>query len=202
MKEPLLLLPTRLELEAVIGGTGNRGYTVGIGPAAAAMMSYHWASQEKPSMVVLLGVAGAYEGRGLKPGDVVCGLSDCFADLGYWEGGVPQTLEDMALPMLQTGDEEWGTRFDLQPIWDLPALPMITVSSMSTSHERAAANQLKFGAATESMEGAAVAMVCRFLDLPFAQVRAVSNMVGPRERSSWKMQEALLQLRNLVERHL
>jgi futalosine hydrolase len=43
----------------------------------------------------------------------------------------------------------------------------------------------------ESMEGAALAYVCRSLDQPAIQMRAVSNRVTERDRAQWKLQEAI-----------
>ena len=43
----------------------------------------------------------------------------------------------------------------------------------------------------ESMEGAAFMYACLMHQVPFAQVRAVSNVVERRNRSAWKVREAL-----------
>jgi len=43
----------------------------------------------------------------------------------------------------------------------------------------------------ESMEGAAFMSTCLIHKVPFAQVRAVSNLVERRNRESWKMAEAI-----------
>ena len=41
------------------------------------------------------------------------------------------------------------------------------------------------------MEGAAFMSACLIHKVPFAQVRAVSNLVERRDRGSWKMGEAI-----------
>jgi futalosine hydrolase len=41
------------------------------------------------------------------------------------------------------------------------------------------------------MEGAAFMYSCLIHDVPFAQVRAVSNMVERRNRESWKISNAI-----------
>jgi futalosine hydrolase len=46
----------------------------------------------------------------------------------------------------------------------------------------------------ESMEGAAFMYACLIHDVPFAQVRAVSNVVERRNRATWKMDEAIRNL--------
>jgi futalosine hydrolase len=46
------------------------------------------------------------------------------------------------------------------------------------------------------MEGAALHYVCLQLAVPFAQVRSISNYVTPRDKSLWKMKDAIINLNN------
>jgi futalosine hydrolase len=46
----------------------------------------------------------------------------------------------------------------------------------------------------ESMEGAAFMYACQMHGLPFAQVRAVSNVVERRNTRAWKLMEAIAHL--------
>jgi futalosine hydrolase len=41
------------------------------------------------------------------------------------------------------------------------------------------------------MEGAAFMYACLIHQIPFAEVRAVSNVVEKRNRASWKLREAI-----------
>ena len=41
------------------------------------------------------------------------------------------------------------------------------------------------------MEGAAFMYACLMHDVPFAQIRAVSNVVERRNREAWKIREAI-----------
>ena len=49
----------------------------------------------------------------------------------------------------------------------------------------------RFSPQVESMEGAAFMSACLMHQVPFAQVRAVSNIVERRNRDAWKMAEAI-----------
>ena len=49
----------------------------------------------------------------------------------------------------------------------------------------------RFEPQIESMEGAGFMFACLIHTMPFAQVRAVSNMVERRNRAAWKMGEAV-----------
>jgi futalosine hydrolase len=42
----------------------------------------------------------------------------------------------------------------------------------------------------ESMEGAALHYVCLMEKIPFLQIRSVSNLMGDRDKSRWKLKEA------------
>ncbi|WP_322760708.1 futalosine hydrolase [Frankia sp. Cr2] len=63
--------------------------------------------------------------------------------------------------------------------------PILSVSTITGTDHRAAAMTLRFGPVAEGMEGYAVGVAATAFDTPFAEVRAVSNAVGRRERSSW-----------------
>ena len=44
------------------------------------------------------------------------------------------------------------------------------------------------------MEGAALHYVCLMEKIPFLQIRAVSNVIGERDKSRWKLKEAMKSL--------
>jgi futalosine hydrolase len=48
----------------------------------------------------------------------------------------------------------------------------------------------RFGALCESMEGAAAAHVCALHEVPFLEVRGISNLVEDRDRAKWRIKEA------------
>jgi nucleoside phosphorylase len=52
----------------------------------------------------------------------------------------------------------------------------------------------RFNPQVESMEGAAFMCACQIGRVSFAQVRAVSNIVEPRNRGAWRMADAIRSL--------
>ncbi|MER5637468.1 futalosine hydrolase [Kitasatospora sp. NPDC002227] len=73
--------------------------------------------------------------------------------------------------------------------------PVLTVSTVTGSAERAAELAGRHpGAAAEAMEGFGVAEAAGRFGLPVLELRAVSNAVGPRDRSAWRIGEALAAL--------
>jgi futalosine hydrolase len=66
-----------------------------------------------------------------------------------------------------------------------------TVSVCSGTDSSAASLARRTGAQIETMEGAAVALVCAQQGLPMIQLRCVSNLAGDRERGGWDIPHAV-----------
>ena len=56
----------------------------------------------------------------------------------------------------------------------------------------------KYHPLLESMEGAAFHYVCLMKNIPFIQLRSASNYVGERDKSKWKMNEAIVNVNKVV----
>lgn len=52
------------------------------------------------------------------------------------------------------------------------------------------------------MEGASLHYVCREANIPFIQMRAISNYIGERNKAKWKMKEALEALNDTLLKYL
>jgi futalosine hydrolase len=70
----------------------------------------------------------------------------------------------------------------------------LTVNTVSGSDFTIKSRIDKFGCDVESMEGVAFHYACLQEHVPFAQVRAISNYVTPRDKESWKMKDAVINL--------
>ncbi|HEX4789744.1 MAG TPA: futalosine hydrolase, partial [Actinospica sp.] len=72
---------------------------------------------------------------------------------------------------------------------------ILTVNTATGTAERAAEMTRRHPEAIgEAMEGYGVAAAAQLADLPFAEVRAVSNLIGPRDRDAWRLDLALAAL--------
>ena len=60
----------------------------------------------------------------------------------------------------------------------------------------------KYKASIESMEGASLHYMGRDLNIPFIQLRAVSNYVGDRNKAKWEMKEAIYNLNETLLQYL
>jgi futalosine hydrolase len=82
----------------------------------------------------------------------------------------------------------------LAPLPSLRAVNGITVNTVHGNDDSIARTTRRFSPDVESMEGAAFMYACMVQSVPFAQVRAVSNMVERRNRAVWKLDEAIAHL--------
>ena len=72
-----------------------------------------------------------------------------------------------------------------------PLVDGVTVSTCSGTDGSARRVFERTGADVETMEGAAIAYVCRQLELPLVHVRAISNWTGDRDRGQWQLGAAV-----------
>ena len=56
-----------------------------------------------------------------------------------------------------------------------------------------------FDVDVESMEGAACFSICRAFGIPCYEIRAVSNLATDRDKSTWRIQEALEKLCQIIQ---
>jgi futalosine hydrolase len=84
----------------------------------------------------------------------------------------------------------------------LPTVTGITVNTVHGSEGSIAAIVERCSPQVESMEGAAFMAACLMHEVPFAQIRAVSNLVERRNRDAWKMEEAIVNLNATALRFL
>jgi futalosine hydrolase len=163
--------------------------TYALAKALSAGDTFHFALQA--------GIGGAFD-RQIAPGDVVFITADEFADLGAEDHDQYLDIYQMGLAGKDDFPFADGRLYTpLAAVHQSIALPQVSALTvnMVTGNEASVARLMaKYGAAVESMEGAAFHYVCLQENIPFAQVRAISNFVEPRDKSKWKMKEAVIGL--------
>ncbi|MDO9263481.1 MAG: hypothetical protein Q7U02_05910, partial [Desulfosalsimonadaceae bacterium] len=65
--------------------------------------------------------------------------------------------------------------------------PFVTVSTITSTDQRANDLYQRFGSCMEQMEGAAAAHIALMYDIPFVEIRSAGNMVGKRDKSAWNL---------------
>jgi futalosine hydrolase len=167
----------------------------GVGMVATAAWCSRVLAQARYDLSVNFGVCGSFD-RALEPGRVVQVVSDRIAELGAEAGETFLTVQELEL----LGRDEFpftgGALVNPAPPVNaaLSALPVVSGITVNTVHgsERSIADVVKrFKPQVETMEGAAFMYACMIHGIAFAQVRAVSNIVEPRDRAAWRMAEAI-----------
>ncbi len=162
-------------------------------------------ARHRPSLVVNVGIAGAYPGSGLSIGDVVAGESEVFGDLGVEVPGPERFRPVGAMPW---ADAEYRDPLPLAPDrLVLPAGPGVpgprpgkgcTVNACAGTRETGELRRRLFGTDFESMEGAAVALAGRLAGVPVAELRAISNAASDRDMRPENVERALAALAALL----
>jgi futalosine hydrolase len=177
-------------------GPGTFALTVidsGVGVASAAATAM--AALSRADLFAGVVAAGIGGGIGVPAGGLALGTASVAADLGAEGQDGFSSIEQLGLGR-STLDCDPDLVASLHAT--LPeAVPgsILTVSTVTGTAERALAIRTRHPeAVAEAMEGFGVATAAARVDLPFAEIRAVSNPVGPRDRPSWRIPEALAAL--------
>ncbi len=176
----------------------------GIGQTAAAWAISHALRLQKPQLMIQAGIAGSFSAD-IALGTVVAVAADCFGDLGMEEKGDFSTLFQQGLADADAAPFVNGwlpNTADWLKNLDLPLVKAVTVNKVSDSILQTRQLSETFQPGVESMEGAALHYVCLRENIPFLQLRSVSNEVGERDKSNWQISEAVHRLNHELERIL
>lgn len=167
--------------------------------AAAVLINRH-----APSLIFNLGVGGAYPSSGLAVGDVAVATRETYPDEGVLLADGLRTFETVGMPLVRRGGSAWFNEFSIGdprtnkvmednlpairkkfPEFGIQSGPFATVSACTGTTTRAREIEARFGVICENMEGCAIAQICAIYDVPFIEVRGISNIVEDRDRESW-----------------
>jgi futalosine hydrolase len=169
----------------------------GIGLTATA---YHLTRQlglKKYERVIQAGVAGCFN-KQIPLGTVVTVKKDAIADQSVIELKQLKTLFDLKLvpadqfPYTKT----WllNPHTELLKKTRLQQVKGISVNEITTSRQKISLYEKNFNAVTESMEGAALHYTCLMENIPFLQIRSMSNYIGERNKKNWNMKASIVNL--------
>jgi futalosine hydrolase len=153
--------------------------------------------------VVGFGIAGAYPGSGMEVGEVAVATASVYGDEGVSAPDGWMSTEGIGIPLLERGGARRFNEFPAESprvgaarralsAAGIPAHagPIVSVSACSGTTALGREMGARFGALCEGMEGAALAHVCALYEVPFLEVRAISNAVEDRDLSRWRIAEA------------
>jgi len=172
--------------------------TTGVGMVATAARCSRALAMDDYAVAFNFGICGSFD-PAFAPGRVVHVVSEALPELGAEDGDVFLTAGELDLPGANQFPFDGGrirnvTR-PINPVLEqLPEVDGITVNTVHGNQQSIAAIRARCAPHVESMEGAAFLYSCLIRHLPCAEVRAVSNVVERRNRSVWKVDQAIAAL--------
>ena len=202
-------MPSFLEMNTLYTSESKRLKVMfhqgGVGLLASTVSIMKLVYEEKPDLIIQVGIAGCFD-KSMKLGNVVAVKEDMLGDTGVEEEGKWKDIFDLKLekPGYPPFEKKRLPNHHLEKynLLKLPEVAAVTINEVSTRPDRI--NQLikKYNPSLESMEGAAVHYVCREMNVPFLQMRAISNYIGERDKIKWKMKEAIENLNQHVLKYI
>ncbi|HEX7104928.1 MAG TPA: futalosine hydrolase [Acidothermaceae bacterium] len=196
-----LLVVTAVEAErdAVLRGVGSTTTThievlaAGVGPVSAALGTAAALTRfPDRALVISAGIAGGFAGR-VAVGDIALADRVTFADLGARVDAGFLTLNEMGLrqdssyPVADSRVRERLAASSLRVVRG----EVLTLACMTGTDDDAARLAARHPhAIAEAMEGFGVAAAAKDAGVPFAEIRAVSNVIGRRDPSTWNIRGA------------
>jgi futalosine hydrolase len=169
----------------------------GVGLTAATYSLTKEVFNRPPQLTIQAGVAGCLT-KNFELTKTVVVKNDSIGELGVFENEQFKNIFELAL--VENNSFPWkneklpNTNIDLLEMSGLEIVDSVSVQEITTDKNRIAYYKNKLGAAIETMEGAALHYVGLMENIPFLQLRSLSNYVGERDKTKWKLQESIEQL--------
>ena len=211
----LLHSATQLEVEPLVSKLeplGGHAYQFGdheikllisgVGMMATAYQLGKVLAKEDFDMALSIGICGSFD-RSVELTQAVLAASDLAVEEGAEDGDQWISLEEMKLREPNEFPYEDGMlnstlAESFSKEMGIPLKKAVSVNRVLGSEASINKLQQHFDAEIVSMEGAAFYYACLMKGLPAAQIRTVSNYVENRNRSAWKVEEALANLAEIT----
>ncbi len=161
--------------------------------------------EQKPDLIIQAGIAGSFD-KTIALGKVFTVKEEFIGDVGVEENGFFNDVFDMmflnenAFPYTNRKlANPWLSKYNFLKLDEVTG---VTINEISTRPERIGQLRNKYNPVIESMEGAALHYVGLQMNVPFIQIRSVSNYVGERDKSKWSFNEALENLCGTLLRYV
>ena len=204
IRRVLVMTAVDAEKDAVLRGLrGDSRFDVlsaGVGPVEAAVTAAALLATSQPTydLVVCAGIAGGFKGQA-EIGSLVVANEIIAADLGAQTSDGFLTLDELGFGTARiTVASELAERLTAalrEAGLEARSGPVLTLSTVTGTAEAAEELALRIpGAAAEGMEGFGIAAAARRFGIPVLELRSISNSVGPRDKASWRIGDALKSL--------
>jgi futalosine hydrolase len=197
----------RRAFAGALDGTPLRLLITGPGAVNAAQAVTALLEKEHPPLLVGMGCAGVFRPSRLCLGDVAVAAAEIDVQAGIEHEDPTGPVTEYPFPLVEKGGHSYTQRFPCAPQLLAPAReiigealapenvgvglgPFVSVSTITSTQRRADMLWTAYKPVMETMEGAALAQVTLHYGIPFLEIRAGSNWVGPRDRRSWQVELA------------
>ncbi len=154
------------------------------------------------TQVLQVGIGGSFE-PSLGRGAVAVVVEEALADLGAEDNGAFLDIFHMGLLKRDEMPFSDGVLsapvIELLTLKDLPRVRSVTVNRVLSEERSIAWVRSQYRPQVVNMEGAALFYSCLLVGISFVSLRAISDMVGPRDKSSWDIPGAVGALDRVVE---
>ncbi len=179
--------------------------TTGVGVLATSVNLSKIIYEQQPDFIIQAGIAGCFETTILL-GKTVLVEEEYFGDLGVAENGKWKDIFDLKLVKSNTKPfikkALHNPSINKYNHLDLPIVKAVTVNQISTDNNHIQQLIKKYNPSIETMEGAALHYVCNSYKIPYLQIRSISNYIGERDKTKWKMKLALDNLNKYLVKYI
>jgi len=155
-------------------------------------------TENRYNLVIQVGLAGAFTTK-FELGETVFVNQDTFGDLGIEEKERFTPIFETDLFNKNEFPFENGWLVNKNKILQQSTLEVVKAVTINKVTDKGNIKQQlidSFNPDIETMEGAALHYVCLHQNIPFIQLRAISNYVGERDKTKWKIDLAISNLHN------
>lgn len=163
-------------------------------------LSKYFHSSEKHELIILAGIAGTFR-IDLPNGTLVEVAEEIWADTGA-EDKDGSFLSMFRLGLWDANEMPFknGILSHTKPYFpDLQQIRSVTVNTVSGTQERIDSLLALYSPDIENMEGAALYYFAGREGIPCTQIRAISNLVEPRNREAWEIGIAIKNLNEYLQ---
>lgn len=183
------------EVVLCVGGMGK----VNAAHAASLMLA-----EFAPEALIMFGIGGAYPSSGAAIGDIALAHEEIAGDEGVLTHEGFKDTEYIGIPLLKTASSVIYTTYPATEALLKRALhtliassepgvrnvhfgPFVTLSTCTGTAQRAKELEDRHHGLCENMEGAAAAQVAGLHNIPWLELRGISNIVEDRDLKKWNI---------------
>ncbi|MCW3074455.1 MAG: hypothetical protein JWP69_1524 [Flaviaesturariibacter sp.] len=205
----LLCAATPFEIESTTNFIKKQGLNqkidvliTGVGLVATTYTLMKQIISKRPDIMLQAGIGGCFD-QAIPLSQTVAINKDTIGDLGVIENDYFRTVFELnLLSSTQSPWQEGWLTNPHAPLLEMCGLPQaagVSVNQITTQKNMVAHFKNTLGAHVESMEGAAFHYLGLQENIPFLQVRSLSNYVGERNKAAWQLAPAIESLNTSLQ---